>query len=78
MKLLRRKADPNTPGQLASEFAAAKAARDERVAQAENELAATREDVITRGTQRIQEIAQLQAELAAEQTELDSVVSQVR
>lgn len=64
---IRRKTveDANSPGRLAAEFGRAR-----------SEFEARRANIIQRGTTRMNEIAALQVTLAAEQTEIASVVSE--
>lgn len=66
--------DKAAPGKLAADLAKAKEKRDAKVRAAEEALASTRQTVISRGTQRIREIAELRSELEAEERELQGVV----
>ncbi len=68
----------DAPGDLADELAQSAYARDNAVQRAEAAHASVRDNVIERGVNRMDAIAQLQAELAIEQNELDKVVQKAK
>lgn len=64
-----------TPSGLAEQLGMAKTKYDDRVTRAVKDLASVRNEVIAEGTNQIDNIVALRAELEIEQAELESVVA---
>lgn len=71
MQLTKRQVRPDA---LASELADAQAQHNEEVAAAKARLAVKRESVVTRATDRVQAVRELQSELKAEEQALSDLI----
>lgn len=67
-----------TPSGLADQLGQAKTKHDERVARAQKDLTSVRNEVIAEGTNQIDNIVALRAELEIEQAEMEAVVAKAK